>query len=152
MLGIGAPGCNIINHWNLYHFWMDHKKHHQTIAKQLSCMCATKRKDFPKPVGNIPSFPASRYGTHLGWDSYWSTSQKKLFNITPISQTGANFPLAWRVLYMVVTYNQSESSSIPKLYRACTNIGWAGENFAGHINFQNHMPDGHVMGLMSSPA
>ena len=46
-LGKGAPDCNIINHLNLYHFWMDRKKHHQNIAKQPSCMSATKSERLP---------------------------------------------------------------------------------------------------------
>ena len=100
MLGKGAPGCNIINHLNLYHFWMDHKKHHQNTAKQPSYMSVTKMKDFPKPVWNIPSFPASRYGTHLGWDSsYLSTSQKHFLISPQISQTGANLSLALSSVY-----------------------------------------------------
>ena len=72
MLGKGAPGCNIINHWNLYYFWMDHKKHYQTIANSLAACLQLRVKDFPKPVGNIPS------STHLAWDCYWITYEKHL--------------------------------------------------------------------------
>ena len=41
------------------------------------------------------------------------------------------------------------SRSIYKLYRVCTNIGWAGENICRAHQFQNHMPDGHVSQMLN---
>ena len=41
-------------------------------------------------------------------------------------------------------------SSIHKLYRACTNIGWAHEHFCRALQFQNHMPDGHVDQMLNA--
>ena len=76
---------------------MDHKKHYQTIANSLAACLQLRIKDFPKPVGNIPS------STHLAWDCYWITYEKHLIISPQISQTGANFPLALRVLYVVLT-------------------------------------------------
>ena len=40
-------------------------------------------------------------------------------------------------------------SSIHKLYRACIDIGWARQNFAGHIHLKNHVPDGHVNEMLN---
>ena len=90
---ISAPGCNIINHWNLYHFGWTIGKIIRLLQNSLAACLWLRMKDFPKPVGNNPSFPARRYGTHLGWDCYWSTSQKHFLISPQISQTGANLPL-----------------------------------------------------------